>query len=157
MVRCHLISVLFVILTTLRSIILIFVNVFLKLRVVPCRLSVLLVIVTTPRNIVLIFVNDGSQRLDTLLFACAREPLWRAKRRQLTLGLDMCPGIPMQILSTEGLVPGGGSAKGIGREVSLFLLQDQSVVLEKYVFVHVGHAIQKITPQEARSAGNRCA
>lgn len=66
MVPCHLISVLFVIVTTLRSIILIFVNVFLKLRVVPCRLSVLLVIVTTPRNIVLIFVNDESRRLDTL-------------------------------------------------------------------------------------------
>lgn len=63
--RCRL-SVLFVIVTTLRNIVLIFVNVFLKLRVVPCRLSVLLVIVTTPRNIVLIFVNDESRRLDTL-------------------------------------------------------------------------------------------
>jgi hydrogenase expression/formation protein HypC len=57
----------------------------------------------------------------------------------------------MQVLSTEGFVA-RCSAKGVEREVSLFLLQDQSVVPGEFVVVHVGYAIQKITPQAARSA-----
>lgn len=68
----------------------------------------------------------------------------------------MCLGIPMQVLSTEGFVA-RCNAKGIEREMSFSLLQDQSVVPGEFVVVHVGYAIQKITPQEARSARNRCA
>ncbi len=63
----------------------------------------------------------------------------------------MCLGIPMQVLSSEGFVA-RCSAKGVEREVSLFLLQDQDVQPGEFVVVHVGYAIQKITPQEARSA-----
>ena len=44
------------------------------------------------------------------------------------------------------------TARGVEREVSLFLLQDQDVAPGEFVVVHVGYAIQKITPQEARSA-----
>lgn len=62
----------------------------------------------------------------------------------------------MQVLSTEGFVA-RCNAKGIEREMSFSLLQDQSVVPGEFVVVHVGYAIQKITPQEARSARNRCA
>jgi len=43
-------------------------------------------------------------------------------------------------------------AKGIERDVSLFMLQDESVKPGDYVVVHVGYAIQKISPQEAQSA-----
>ena len=57
----------------------------------------------------------------------------------------------MQVLSTEGFFA-RCIAKGIEREVSLFLLQDQSVVPGEFVVVHVGCAIQKITRQQARSA-----
>ncbi len=43
-------------------------------------------------------------------------------------------------------------AKGIERDVSLFMLQDESIGAGDFVVVHVGYAIQRITPQEARSA-----
>ncbi len=43
-------------------------------------------------------------------------------------------------------------AKGVERDVSLFLLQDDEVSPGDFVMVHVGYAIQKITPQDARSA-----
>jgi hydrogenase expression/formation protein HypC len=43
-------------------------------------------------------------------------------------------------------------AKGIERDVSLFLMQDEPVAVGEFVMVHVGYAIQKVTPQEARSA-----
>jgi len=42
-------------------------------------------------------------------------------------------------------------AKGVYRDVSLFLLQDEPVTQGDFVLVHVGYAIKKITPAEARS------
>jgi hydrogenase expression/formation protein HypC len=63
----------------------------------------------------------------------------------------MCLGIPMQVMSTEGYVA-RCTAKGVEREVSLFLLQDQGVAPGEFVIVHVGYALQKITPHEAHSA-----
>jgi hydrogenase expression/formation protein HypC len=57
----------------------------------------------------------------------------------------------MQVLSTEGF-SARCVAKGIERDVSLFLLQDQSVVPGEFIVVHVGCAIQKITFEQARSA-----
>jgi hydrogenase expression/formation protein HypC len=44
------------------------------------------------------------------------------------------------------------SAKGVDRTVSMFMLQDEVVSPGDFVVVHVGYAIQKITPQEAQSA-----
>jgi hydrogenase expression/formation protein HypC len=43
-------------------------------------------------------------------------------------------------------------AKGVEREVSLFMLQDEPLALGDFVLVHVGYAIQKVTAQEARSS-----
>jgi hydrogenase expression/formation protein HypC len=43
-------------------------------------------------------------------------------------------------------------AKGIERDVSLFMLQHEQVDIGDFVVVHVGYAIQKVTPAEARTA-----
>jgi hydrogenase expression/formation protein HypC len=43
-------------------------------------------------------------------------------------------------------------AKGIEREVSLFMLQGDEVAPGDHVLVHVGYAIQKVSEEEARSA-----
>lgn len=43
-------------------------------------------------------------------------------------------------------------AKGVRRDVSLFMMQQDEVGIGDFVLVHVGYAIQKVTPQEARSA-----
>jgi hydrogenase expression/formation protein HypC len=43
-------------------------------------------------------------------------------------------------------------AKGVERDVSLFMLQDDTLTAGDHVVVHVGYAIQKISPQEARTA-----
>ena len=63
----------------------------------------------------------------------------------------MCLGIPMQIKTIEGYT-GRCEAKGVYRDVSLFMLQDEDLQIDDFVVVHVGYAIQKITPAEARSA-----
>ena len=63
----------------------------------------------------------------------------------------MCLGIPMQIKSIDGFTA-NCEAKGVHREVSLFMLQDEDFRVDDYVVVHVGYAIQKITPLEARTA-----
>jgi hydrogenase expression/formation protein HypC len=63
----------------------------------------------------------------------------------------MCLGIPMQIQSIDGYTA-RCEAKGVQRDVSLFMLQDEDLSIDDVVVVHVGYAIQKITPQEARSA-----
>jgi hydrogenase expression/formation protein HypC len=43
-------------------------------------------------------------------------------------------------------------AKGVQRDVSLFMMQQDEVGIGDFVLVHVGYAIQKVSPQEARSA-----
>jgi len=63
----------------------------------------------------------------------------------------MCLGIPMQIKSIEGFTA-RCEAKGVERDVNLFMMQDEALAIDDYVVVHVGYAIQKITPEEARSA-----
>lgn len=60
----------------------------------------------------------------------------------------MCLAIPMQIKSVDRFVA-ICEAKGVQREVSLFMLQEQSVEVGDYVLVHVGYAIQKVTHEEA--------
>jgi hydrogenase expression/formation protein HypC len=57
----------------------------------------------------------------------------------------------MQIKSIDGYTA-NCEAKGVHREVSLFMLQDEEFQVDDYVVVHVGYAIQKITPAEARTA-----
>jgi len=63
----------------------------------------------------------------------------------------MCLGIPMQIRSIDGFVA-CCEAKGIERDVSLFMLQDEPLAVDDFVVVHVGYAIQKISEAEAQSA-----
>ena len=63
----------------------------------------------------------------------------------------MCLAIPMQIIEIDGFVA-HCEAKGVQREVSLFMLQDEKLAVDDFVMVHVGYAIQKITEQDARSS-----
>ena len=63
----------------------------------------------------------------------------------------MCLGIPMQILSIDGTTA-RCSAKGVEREVSLFLLQDRALQVGDFVMVHVGYAIEQVQEAAARSA-----
>jgi len=57
----------------------------------------------------------------------------------------------MQIKEIDGFVA-RCEAKGVERDVSLFMLQHEELRPDDYVVVHVGYAIQKMTAQEARSA-----
>jgi hydrogenase expression/formation protein HypC len=63
----------------------------------------------------------------------------------------MCLGIPMQVKSIDQY-QALCEAKGIERDVSLFMLQEEDISPGDFVVVHVGYAIQKISPQEAQSA-----
>jgi hydrogenase expression/formation protein HypC len=62
----------------------------------------------------------------------------------------MCLGIPMQIVEIDGYTA-HCKARGAIREAGLFLLQDESPQVGDYVIVHLGHAIRKISEQQARS------
>jgi hydrogenase expression/formation protein HypC len=63
----------------------------------------------------------------------------------------MCLGIPMQIKSIDGFMA-RCEAKGVERDVSLFMMQDDKLEVGDFIVVHVGYAIQKISPQEAQTA-----
>jgi hydrogenase expression/formation protein HypC len=57
----------------------------------------------------------------------------------------------MQIKSIDGFTA-HCEAKGVTRDVSLFMMQEDKLEVEDFVVVHVGYAIQKISPQEAETA-----
>ena len=63
----------------------------------------------------------------------------------------MCLGIPMQIKAIDGFTA-RCEAKGVERDVSLFMMQEDPLKIDDFVVVHVGYAIQKITPEEAQTA-----
>jgi hydrogenase expression/formation protein HypC len=63
----------------------------------------------------------------------------------------MCLAIPMQIQSIDGFVA-RCAAQGAEREVSLFMLQDEGIGVGDYVVVHLGHAIDRVTAEEAAAA-----
>jgi hydrogenase expression/formation protein HypC len=63
----------------------------------------------------------------------------------------MCLAIPMEISEIDGF-NARCTAKGVSREVSLFLLQGEPVNVGDFVMVHVGYAIQRVSEQEAQSA-----
>ena len=65
--------------------------------------------------------------------------------------IGMCLGIPMQLVEINGFVA-RCQAKGVERDVNLFMLQHEPLAIGDYVMVHVGYAIQKISAQHARSA-----
>ena len=60
----------------------------------------------------------------------------------------MCLAVPMKIESIDGFQC-TCAARGIEREVSLFLLQGEDIALGDHVLVHVGYAIQKISADDA--------
>ncbi len=60
----------------------------------------------------------------------------------------MCLAVPMQIKAIDEFQC-VCEARGVEREVSLFLLQGEDVSLGDFVLVHVGYAIQKVTESEA--------
>ncbi len=62
----------------------------------------------------------------------------------------MCLGIPMKVLEIDGF-NARCMAKGVERDVSLFMLQGEEVSPGDYVMIHVGYAIQKMTEQDAQS------
>jgi hydrogenase expression/formation protein HypC len=62
----------------------------------------------------------------------------------------MCLGIPMQITEINGF-NARCTAKGVQRDISLFMLQHEPIEVGDFVMVHVGYAIEKMTPQEASS------
>ena len=57
----------------------------------------------------------------------------------------------MQIRGINGFMA-DCEAKGVHRDVSLFMLQDEALEVDDFVVVHVGYAIQKISPTEAQTA-----
>ena len=63
----------------------------------------------------------------------------------------MCLGIPMQIKQIDGFTA-RCEAKGVQREVSLLMLQEEPLQVSDFVVVHVGYAIQKISEQDAQIA-----
>lgn len=60
----------------------------------------------------------------------------------------MCLAVPMQIESIDGYQC-TCTARGIEREVSLFLLQGEDLAPGDHVLVHVGYAIQKVSAEDA--------
>ena len=60
----------------------------------------------------------------------------------------MCLAIPMKIKSIDGFQC-TCEARGIERDVSLFLLQGEDLAAGDYVLVHVGYAIQKVSADHA--------
>lgn len=63
----------------------------------------------------------------------------------------MCLGIPMQIKEIDGFIA-HCEAKGVSRDVNLFLMQEADLKPGDYVLVHVGYALQKVSEEHARSA-----
>lgn len=57
----------------------------------------------------------------------------------------------MQVLSVDGFMA-CCEAKGVQREVSLFLMQDETVEPGDFLVMQGGYATQKVTPEEAASA-----
>ena len=62
----------------------------------------------------------------------------------------MCLAVPMQVTKIDGY-NAHCVAKGIERDVSLFLLQDEAIKEGDYLLIHVGYAIQRISEVEALS------
>jgi hydrogenase expression/formation protein HypC len=63
----------------------------------------------------------------------------------------MCLAAPMRIVAIDGLVA-RCEARGVVREVSLLLLHDEPLDSGDYVAVQFGHAIRKVSEEEARDA-----
>ena len=63
----------------------------------------------------------------------------------------MCLAIPMKITDINGF-NATCEAKGIERQVSLFMMQHEPLNVGDFVMVHIGYAIQKMSAEEAKTA-----
>jgi hydrogenase expression/formation protein HypC len=63
----------------------------------------------------------------------------------------MCLAVPMTIASIDGFQC-TCEARGIERDVSLFMMQDEDLKPGDHVLVHVGYVIQKISAAEAEES-----
>jgi len=63
----------------------------------------------------------------------------------------MCLGIPMKILSIDGLLA-RCEAKGIEREANLMMLEHENLTIGDFVVLHLGYAMNKISAEEAAMA-----
>jgi hydrogenase expression/formation protein HypC len=63
----------------------------------------------------------------------------------------MCLAIPMRVVSIDRMTA-RCEAKGVERQVSLFMMQHETVVPGDMLMIHVGYALQKISEEDARSA-----
>lgn len=63
----------------------------------------------------------------------------------------MCLAMPMQIIEINGFTA-RCAAKGVVREVSLFLMQDEPLQVGDWVLIHVGYALQTISAAEAQAS-----
>ena len=63
----------------------------------------------------------------------------------------MCLAIPMKIKTIDGFQC-TCEARGIERDVSLFMMQDETLSPGDHVLVHVGYAIQKVSDDEAAAS-----
>ena len=63
----------------------------------------------------------------------------------------MCLAVPMQVTSINDFQC-TCEARGIQREVSLFMLQGEDIAPGDFVLVHVGYAIQKVSEEEAANS-----
>jgi hydrogenase expression/formation protein HypC len=61
----------------------------------------------------------------------------------------MCLAVPMQILQIAAH-DARCAAKGVERNVSLFMLQHEPPAVGDWVLVHVGYALQRVSVAEAR-------
>jgi hydrogenase expression/formation protein HypC len=60
-------------------------------------------------------------------------------------------GIPMRIIEIDGLLA-RCEAKGVEREASLLMLEHEGLAVGDYIVVHLGHAIDRVTPEQAADA-----
>lgn len=63
----------------------------------------------------------------------------------------MCLAVPMRIKSIDEFTC-ICEARGVERDVSLFMLQDEPLAPGDHVLVHVGYAIQKVSAVEAQES-----
>jgi hydrogenase expression/formation protein HypC len=57
----------------------------------------------------------------------------------------------MQVTAVRGL-SASCEARGVQREISLFMLQHESLAPGDHVMVHMERAIQKVSPEQAEAA-----
>jgi hydrogenase expression/formation protein HypC len=63
----------------------------------------------------------------------------------------MCFGIPMRVQSIDGFIA-RCEAKGVEREANLLMLEQEGIAVGDYVVVHLGYAMDKVSPEEAAAA-----